>query len=362
MREVLAGHNRTRGGYALMADVRAAFGVPAEGLPFGDFAATLDAESICRAIEANIQPSPLVAALQPAGERCPLFLIHAGGGYVSFYRALATHLGPHHPVFGIRAETEADGLGHPLDRCKSLEQLAARYITRMKAIQPRGPYAVGGGSFGAVVAFEMARQLDAAGDTVQMVLMFSPELLTEPGADGTGRLGRRMAFHLHAARQLEPGSALRYVSHKILRSAGSEALAVLRRIRDDGRSARRAPARADQPQVARREPLAPDLAYRSIVNLRAGARLLMKYRPEPYAGCLTIFRAERDRDPAPQWDALARGGIQLFAAGRGHLEMLEEPAVESVAAIVGERLNQRSGDPSRTIDATQSRRSTFPVE
>ena len=339
MREVLAGHNRARGRDALMADVRAAFGVPAEGLPFGDFAATLDAESICRAIEANIQPSPLVAALQPAGERCPLFLIHAGGGYVSFYRALATHLGPHHPVFGIRAETEADGLGHPFDRCKSLEQLAARYITQMKGIQPSGPYAVGGGSFGAVVAFEMARQLDASGEAVRMVLMFSPELLTEPSADDSGRLGRRVVFHLNAARQLEPGSALRYVSRKILSNAGSEALAVLRRIRDESRSARVPPARiGGTPPDAKRETLAPDLAYRSIVNLRAGARLLMAYRPQPYSGRITIFRADRDRDPMPHWGGLSCGGIEGYDAAGGHLDMLEEPAVQSVAVIVAQRL------------------------
>ena len=321
-----------------MADVRAAFGVLAEGLPFADPDPGSNTERLCRLIEANLRPSPLVSCLQPDGAKCPLFLIHAGGGYAFFYRGLASRLAPDHPVYGVRAETQADGLGHPFDRCPSLEQLAARYIAQMKEVQPLGPYAVGGGSLGAVVAFEMARQLHASGDGVRSVLMFSPELLTQEGSAGSGRLGRRVAFHLNAASQLDKGQALRYVSRTILDNAGSEALAVLRRIRVESRSARMLLARGARPPHADREALAPELVYRCTLNLRAAARLLMKYTPEAYDGGIEMFRAARDRDPVPQWGALARGGMHLHDAAGGHLEMLEEPGVGAIATIVKQRL------------------------
>jgi len=341
MREVLAGHDPARGSDSLIADVRAAFGVPAEGLPFGDAGAISNMEGICRLIETNLQPSPLVACLQPAGTKVPLFLIHAGGGYVFFYRALASHLAPDHPVYGIRAETETDGLGHRFDRWQSLEQLAAHYIARMKAVQPRGPYSVGGGSFGGVVAFEMARQLRASGDSVCSVLLFCPELLTgQRAADaGRSRLSRRVAFHLNAVSQLETGQALRYISSKILNNAGSEALGVLRWIRDENRSAQVGvePGGGKQPG-AKREPLVPELTYRCIVNMRAAVRLLVKYKPEPYEGSIVMFRGARDRDPVPEWEGLARGGMHLHDAPGGHLDLLEEPTVGSIAAIVKQHL------------------------
>jgi len=331
MREALAGYDPTGGRDGLMAAVRAAFGVPAEGLPFADPALS-NTEGICRQIEANLQPSPLVACLQPDGTKVPLFLIHAGAGYVFFYRALASHLAPDHPVFAIRAETEADSLGHRFDRWQSLEQLAAHYIARMKVVQPRGPYAMGGGSFGGVVAFEMARQLRASGDSVRPVLLFCPELLTgQRAADLTERrLSQRVGFHLTAASQLETGQALRYVSSKILNNVGSEALGVIRWIRDKSGGGKQ--------HGAKPELLSPELTYRCIVNMRASVRLLVKYRPEPYEGRTVMFRGTGDRDPVPDWEELALGGMHLHDAPGGHLEMLEEPLVGSIAAVAKQYL------------------------
>ena len=61
--------------------------------------------------------------------------------------------------------------------------MAARYLTAVRTVAPWGPYELGGCSLGRAVAFEMARQLEAEGETHQsVVLIDSPLPGTEAGA------------------------------------------------------------------------------------------------------------------------------------------------------------------------------------
>jgi thioesterase domain-containing protein len=50
-----------------------------------------------------------------------------------------------------------------------VEDIAAYYIEAMQTLQPNGPYLLGGHSFGGVVAFEMAIQLQKQGHEVALV-------------------------------------------------------------------------------------------------------------------------------------------------------------------------------------------------
>src|SRR6185312_11057139 len=103
--------------------------------------------------------SPLVP-IQPLGERAPLFCVHPLGGEVLCYYQLARHLGTGQPVYGLQ--------GRPLERLDAkrrvtIEETAAEYLEAVRSLQPAGPYLLAGWSFGAIVAFEMARQLNRAG-------------------------------------------------------------------------------------------------------------------------------------------------------------------------------------------------------
>jgi surfactin synthase thioesterase subunit len=62
-----------------------------------------------------------------------------------------------------RRITGHDGAEAPL---ASVEALAARILQEVRVVQPHGPYLIGGHSFGGIVAYEMARQLLAAGQQV----------------------------------------------------------------------------------------------------------------------------------------------------------------------------------------------------
>ena len=50
--------------------------------------------------------------------------------------------------------------------------MAAYYLEEMRKIQPHGPYLLGGYSFGGVAAYEIARNLRAAGEEVALLMLF----------------------------------------------------------------------------------------------------------------------------------------------------------------------------------------------
>ena len=58
----------------------------------------------------------------------------------------------------------------------SIERLAARYVAAMRSERPNGPFHIGGFCAGGLIAFEMARQLQAANEPVGVVAMLDCEL------------------------------------------------------------------------------------------------------------------------------------------------------------------------------------------
>lgn len=128
--------------------------------------------------------SPLIT-LRRGGPGRDLFLVHPAGGWAFPYVTLARHLGPDRPIHAfqpLQLHLHGGELAH-----MSVERLADDYIAALKAVQPRGPYLLGGWSFGGVVAFEMAGRLLAAGDAVQRVIMFDTEPPRSPVERGKRR-------------------------------------------------------------------------------------------------------------------------------------------------------------------------------
>lgn len=110
-----------------------------------------------------------LVAIQPKGTRPPLYLIHAGAGTVLFYRELSLHLGDDQPVYGLQPV----GLDGKKPFHKSVEEMANHYVKEIRAVNPNGPYLLGGYCFGAILAFEMARQLIADNKVVTLLCNFN---------------------------------------------------------------------------------------------------------------------------------------------------------------------------------------------
>jgi thioesterase domain-containing protein len=97
------------------------------------------------------------------------------GGSVFCYRALAARMNADQPVYALQSAHFAGGQGDP-----TIEAMARAYIADMKRVQPHGPYRLGGWSMGGVIAWEMARQLEASGESTDRLVLIdahAPELV-----------------------------------------------------------------------------------------------------------------------------------------------------------------------------------------
>ncbi|HWM66083.1 MAG TPA: non-ribosomal peptide synthetase [Steroidobacteraceae bacterium] len=112
----------------------------------------------------NAHYDPLVA-LQVTGNKTPLFCIHPGTGEVLVFVSIANYFINDRPFYALRTR----GFNNGEEPFASLEEMVATYVQAIRRQQPHGPYALAGYSFGAPVAFEIAKVLEAQGERVAFV-------------------------------------------------------------------------------------------------------------------------------------------------------------------------------------------------
>ena len=127
-------------------------------------------EKLAAVLEQDIKPTAWssLVPIKPQGTKTPLYIVHGAGLNVLIFKALSSKMAVDQPVYGLQAKG-LDGVELPPD---SVEDMAAHYVAAITAANPAGPYALAGYSFGGILAFEMARQLTAAGKKVTFLGMF----------------------------------------------------------------------------------------------------------------------------------------------------------------------------------------------
>jgi aspartate racemase len=109
--------------------------------------------------------------MKPSGTRRPFFLVTRPNANSLGYIALAKRLAPDQPVYGLQFQyPEESYLGRPYTR-DEYEERGRSYVEILRAFQPEGPYLLGGMCEGALIAFVMTRQLEAAGQKVAFLGM-----------------------------------------------------------------------------------------------------------------------------------------------------------------------------------------------
>ncbi|WUD86352.1 non-ribosomal peptide synthetase (plasmid) [Streptomyces sp. NBC_00503] len=111
---------------------------------------------------------PLVP-MQTGGSKTPLFCVHPGVGEVLVFVGLAKYFVGDRPFYALRAR----GFNTGEKPFVSFEQMVDSYVEAIRARQPHGPYAVAGYSYGAAVAFEIAKILESEGERVDFVGSFN---------------------------------------------------------------------------------------------------------------------------------------------------------------------------------------------
>jgi amino acid adenylation domain-containing protein len=264
--------------------------------------------------------------LKPKGNRPPLFCVHPLGGGVADYAAVAKHLSPQQPFYGLRAK----GLDDERYQALSFEALAADYVAEIRAFQPYGPYRLGGYSSGGLIAFEMARQLAAAGQAVALVALLDSYA---PSAPGQARLRPAALRNLAAS-----------LPHWLRDLSRLERRQILARVRRRRLAAQHGAATLTAGDYLGEAELA-ELPARHRAFVDAHWQALAAYQPQAYAGRVTLFRAQaqalsRAGDPDKGWGALALGGVDIRQFPGSHRTLLSEPWVAGLARVMQTKLDE----------------------
>ncbi|MEH1770525.1 MAG: amino acid adenylation domain-containing protein [Nostoc sp.] len=258
--------------------------------------------------------------IQPHGSKPPFFCVHGLGGEVLGFRQLSLYLGSDQPFYGLQP------LG--LDRTKSIhtrvEDMAAYYIQEIQTLQPKGPYFLGGYSFGGVVAFEMAQQLRQQGEQVGILVMLDT---CREGYSWREPLPKRI--YLHFNNLMKQGTA--YLWHKLGRWSQC----------NKSRLENRYKHHLDAALIPKTD------KHLEIIGANVQAR--SQYIFPAYSGQVVLLRTEdQHRDEAVGiqydlqfgWGDLVTGGVDIHYIPGSHLSLLDEPHVQVLAEKLKNSLNK----------------------
>jgi len=266
-----------------------------------------------------VEITPAAAASRP-----PFFCIHPAGGDVLCFFPLARHLGADQPFYGFQARGLEDD-GEPF---AAMEEMGAHYAAEIRRVQPAGPYRVGGWSFGGLAAFEVARQLAGQGEEVALLAVLDtapglpPTEQAEPSIseeDDTpwlltiaeyvrGLRGADLAVTVEQLAPLAPEERLRAFVDRLRAAgvvhAGEDGLAQLRRL---------------------------------LRVFKTDVRAYRDYRPRPYPGPITLFRAADAGFDASAghdlgWGRLTPRPVEVYELPGDHITLMAEPHIAVLAA------------------------------
>ena len=116
---------------------------------------------------------PLLVPLRATGSHPGLFFVHGRLGQAFVSPHMLEIFGADQPVYAF----QVPGLDRHRMRGNTIEEMAREYVRAMQQIQPRGPYFLGSACAGALIAVEMANQLQRHGERVGPLLLIDPPVV-----------------------------------------------------------------------------------------------------------------------------------------------------------------------------------------
>lgn len=266
----------------------------------------------------NRTDQPVVNPLRPAvprSQRPALFAFHPAGGPTSVYVPLTQLLPSEQPVYGMDR----------VDALPTMEDKAAHYLTLIRDIQPEGPYHLLGWSFGGCLAFEAARQLNQAGQTVGLVGLIDtilPAALPEQ-ASPRHLMERFERFSEYLEKTY--GRRLELPYEELAATPDDQQIDLVMRLV--------AEARLDM------SPGIMEHQRTSYIDARVGER----YLPRPYDGHVVLYRAQQPlqlttaldprylrQEADLGWGPLC-GSLEIVPVEGDHLSVIDPPHVRTIA-------------------------------
>ncbi len=254
--------------------------------------------------------------LKPEGTKPALYVVHGANHNVLMFNALAQHLDKDQPVYGLQSRG-LSGVDEPHD---SIDQMAADYISEILKSNPNGPYALGGFSYGGIVAFEMARQLRAQGKEVTIVAQF--DTYVYPSYYYTNPIKKKVYSNLFQMGKVVYLSFNMFASkkHFIRRKE-------LLKIQISGLFLKLKHGKEKQYEMQFNVPYKMELNHQKATNA---------YTITPQDFVIDLFRAMEEINFVHDhdllgWKNMALKGIRKHMVPGNHVDMFEEPNVQTLA-------------------------------
>lgn len=269
--------------------------------------------------------SPLVV-IRPQGEKPPLFCVHPASGTVFCYFNMVPYLDQDQPLYALQ-DPDIQEQDYP---APSVEQMAARYVEAIRAVQPEGPYYLAGYSFGGVIAFEMAQQLKKRGQEIALLVNFdggAPSLAWMHSLHDEARFLAIITLEMTRA---SINKTYEQIYRDLQERSSSEQISYV------------------EEQLQRAGVVVPGEGKSWITQqlriFQARTYALQHYTPRFYDGELTLLKS-RDLDPEVPadrgWNQLARR-LHMHVVAEYHDTLFLEPAIQTLVEHLKKALNKPS--------------------
>lgn len=243
---------------------------------------------------------------QPRGNRTPLFFV---AGYQSpddtllVLSQLIPNLGADQPVFGFKPRWIDGGSDYA-----TVEEMVGEFVAELRAVQPHGPYLLGGHCVGGIAALELARLLIKEGEQVKLMILLDTERPTKK---------RMLLTDWFFVRQ-RLGNIVHVIS-QLVRSNQEARTELIRSL------VRRKLSIGQAPREMNR-------FYQAKVRYR---RLLYRHVPEKYPGDVAVIvnREQAKFDPDLGWTGFVEN-LEVHAVAGDHSTILQEHGKEVAHVIL----------------------------
>ena len=210
----------------------------------------------------------------------------------------------------------------------TVEEMGARASTEIRSVQPNGPYHIAGYSFGGMIAFETALQLNRSGARVALLALIATPIAQRywPLLTLMRSVARRTLRHFGDLARRPMGAAGPLLAKRTMRVARLAAERLF-----PGSLLPVAPASANAGQGS-----------------ATGHAAMEKYQPGFYSGSLTFLQPAEDReffcDFSRLWEGhAAQLDVQTFPTD--HLGFVHDPEMVGLVAEFLDRRLRDSADP-----------------
>lgn len=252
----------------------------------------------------------VISPLRTSGSKKPIFILPGSYDPLFIFRNMLPYFDAERPVYGF----ELAKFYQQVDEGKSISALGQDLLKALKAFQPEGPYHILGFSSGGFLAFELACQLERAGDSVGLLALLDT---SAPGKSVFGKfLPLVWKYHLPNLHSLDWGGRRNYIRQRIPRLwVRLFSLGPLRHFS--------------------KKALGTNV---QLVNM-----ISRSFRPSVFQGDMLLLSAENLKLDAPEdrtlaWQEFVDGKLNIVPIPGEHKDLMSDPYVEPWAAKLSEAL------------------------